>query len=84
MANLSRACPHGVIDGICWICTTENLRRHLTAARAGVAALLDDLEIAWAAAGGRDGASLYTPSPRGPADPEGCGACRGTGRKGAI
>jgi hypothetical protein len=80
----SGPCPHGVIDAICWICTVEKYRDHLAAARARVAVLLDELEHAWTEAGGRDGASLYTPHPRGPADPEGCGACRGTGRKGTV
>jgi hypothetical protein len=58
------------------------IRERIAASRARVGALLEELEAAWIAAGGRDGASLYTPNPRGPADPEGCGACRGTGRKG--
>jgi hypothetical protein len=78
----SGPCPHGVIDAICWICTVDRQRAELAAARRRIAVLLDALEEAWAEAGGREGASLYTPSPRGPADPEGCGACRGTGRKG--
>jgi hypothetical protein len=60
----------------------NRIRERLAASRARVASLLDELEAAWAEAGGRDGASLYTPHPHGPADPEGCGACRGTGRKG--
>jgi hypothetical protein len=60
-----------------------DIRVDLDHARARVAALLLELEAAWVAAGGRDGASLYTPHPRGPADPDGCGACRGTGTKGA-
>jgi hypothetical protein len=84
MASLpaSGPCPHGVIDAICWICTVDRQRAELAAARWRIAVLLDALEEAWAWAGGREGASLYTPNPRGPADPEGCGACRGTGRKG--
>jgi hypothetical protein len=60
----------------------EVLRRQIEYARVRVARLLAELEQAWTEAGGRAGASLYTPNPRGPADPEGCGACRGTGRKG--
>jgi len=60
----------------------DDIRIDLDHARARVAALLLELEAAWAEAGGRDGASLYTPNPRGPADPAGCAACRGTGTKG--
>jgi hypothetical protein len=60
----------------------NEIRHDLDRGRSRVAALLLELEHAWIASGGRDGASLYTPNPRGPADPAGCGACRGTGRKG--
>ncbi len=63
--------------------TIPEIRADLEASRASVAARLLELEAAWVAAGGRAGASLYTPNPRGPADPAGCGACRGTGTKGA-
>ena len=60
----------------------QEIRIDLEHARARVAALLLELEVAWAAAGGYAGASVYTPNPNGPADPAGCGACRGTGIKG--
>ena len=73
MAILTNAaCPHGVIDAICWICTVDRQRAELAAARVRVADLLTALEEAWAWAGGQQGA----------ADPDGCAACRGTSRKG--
>ena len=60
----------------------NELRVEIALARLRVARLLTELEAAWTATGGRDGASLYTREPRGAADPDGCGACRGTGIKG--
>jgi len=59
----------------------DDARTDVAVARNNLARKLADLERIWKAKGGEAGASLYTREPNGPMDPEGCCACRGTGRK---
>lgn len=63
--------------------SVASLRRELEITRERIARLLRDLEAAYCTAGGQAGASLYQREPHGPADPDACGACRGTGTKDA-
>lgn len=61
--------------------TVERIRGDLSDARQRVLGLLHELQDAWVREGGMEGCSLHDREFRGAVDPEGCGACRGTGAK---
>lgn len=59
----------------------HDARTDVAVARNELKRKLEVLERLWVSRGGQAGASLYQREPNGAMDPEGCCACRGTGRK---